>query len=64
MEHQNTSDLVMLAALLRILELGVDARTDLTDKQIVEISRFRTRNAYDLQTRIGRRGQTSGHRDP
>lgn len=54
----------MLAALLRILELGVDARTDLTDKQIVEISRFRTRNAYDLQTRIGRRGQTSGHRDP
>ncbi len=54
MEHQGTANRLMLTALLRTLDLGVDARKALTDAQITQISRWRVRSGDDLPARIAR----------
>ncbi|MGL3806097.1 IS110 family transposase [Paeniglutamicibacter sp. R2-26] len=54
MERQSTADRLMLTALLRTMDLGVDARKALADEQVLQISRCRTRGTDDLQTRIAR----------
>ncbi|MCC9069408.1 transposase [Arthrobacter cryoconiti] len=54
MEHQGTADRLILSALLRTMELGVDARKALAVEQIPEVSRFRTHRSDVLQTRVGR----------
>ncbi len=54
MERQGTSDRLILTALLRTMDLGIDARKALSDDQILEVSRFRMHRSDDLQTRVGR----------
>ncbi|PYI65467.1 IS110 family transposase [Arthrobacter livingstonensis] len=54
MERQGTSDRLILTALLRTMDLGIDARKALTDTQVLEISRWRTLRREDLQTRTAR----------
>ena len=54
MERQGTADRLMLTALLRTMDLGVDARQALTDEQVRQISRWRVHGTDDLQTRIAR----------
>ena len=54
MERQGTSDRLILTALLRTMDLGIDARKALSDDQILEVSRFRMHQNDDLQTRVGR----------
>ncbi|MCG2621237.1 IS110 family transposase [Arthrobacter sp. I2-34] len=54
MERQATSDRLILTALLRTMDLGIDARTAITDAQVHEISRWRPRQGDDLQTRTAR----------
>ena len=53
-ERQSTADRLSLTALVRTLDLGIDARTALTDAQITQISRWRTHAGDDLPTRIAR----------
>lgn len=54
MERQSTADRLSLTALVRTLDLCVDARKALTDAQITQISRWRTRAGDDLPTRVAR----------
>lgn len=54
MERQGTADRLMLTSLLRIMDLGLDVRKALTDAQVLQISRWRTRCGDDLQTRTAR----------
>jgi transposase len=54
MEHQGTANRLILTALLRTVDLGVDARRALTDAQILQISRWRRRPGDDLPARIAR----------
>ncbi len=54
MERQSTADRLILTALLRTLDLGIDARKALADAQITQISRWRARSGDDLPTRIAR----------
>lgn len=54
MERQSTADRLSLTALLRTLDLGIDARKALSDAQITQISRWRTHAGDDLPTRIAR----------
>ncbi|MGB9036030.1 MAG: hypothetical protein WCC45_16080 [Paeniglutamicibacter sp.] len=54
MERQGTADRLMLTALLRTMDMGVDARRVLTDEQILGISRGRAHREDDLPARIAR----------
>lgn len=54
MEHQATSDRLILNALVRTVDLGIDARKALADTQVREIGRGRIHSSYDLQSRIAR----------
>lgn len=54
MEHQGTADRLILTSLMRTMDLGVVARTALTDEQVLQISKWRAHLDDDLQTRIAR----------
>ena len=44
MTSERTATINALIALLRVLDLGIDARRPLTGKQVVEVSKWRSRN--------------------
>ncbi|MDQ0095963.1 transposase [Paeniglutamicibacter psychrophenolicus] len=54
MERQGIADRLMLTALLRTIDLGVDAHHALTEEPVRQISRWRVHGTDDLQTRIAR----------
>lgn len=54
MEHQSTADLLMLTALLRTIDLNIDARRALTDEQVLRVSHWRTRRDDALSTMVAR----------
>ncbi len=53
MTSERTADINALTALLRVLDLGIDARKPLTGKQISEIAKWRTRTE-DISAVIAR----------
>lgn len=54
MERQSTADRLMLTSMLRTMDLGIDARTALTNEQVLQVSRWRTLRDDDLSTKIAR----------
>lgn len=54
MDQQRTADRNALTALLRTVDVGVDARKPLTDTRIKDISNWRIRSSIDLVTMVAR----------
>lgn len=53
-DHQCTANRHALNALVRLIDLGVDARHALTDAQLKEISEWRTREDDNIDQRVAR----------
>ena len=53
-DHQRTANRNALNALVRLIDLGVDARHALTDAQLKEISEWRTREHDNIDQRVAR----------
>ncbi|MCW3768751.1 hypothetical protein OCL88_19955, partial [Paenarthrobacter sp. PAE-2] len=54
LDHQRTVNRNALTALLRSIDLGIDARSSLRDAQITTIAAWRTSNSADPVIRIAR----------
>lgn len=54
MDTQRTADRNMLTALVRLISLGIDARTPLTDEQIAQIAAWRLRPTDDIEQATAR----------
>ena len=54
MDQQRTADRNALTALLRTVDLSIDARKPLTDRQIKTIAKWRAQSNVDLVTGVGR----------